>query len=177
MKLDLACGQHKKPGFEGVDIASIEDIGYPNTDLLGVHDWPWVENQIEELHCSHFIEHIPMEMRYRIHHRQGLGQDLFFWFFDQAYRVIKPGGQFHVVWPHLQSVRAFMDPTHRRFIPMETMWYLSRGWREQQGLSHYNVVCDWQVAKAWQTTSKGGDAMPTLWNIVDDNHVILKAAK
>jgi hypothetical protein len=55
VKLDIACGQAKKEGFIGVDIARL-----PGVDI--VHDleqfpWPFDDNSIEEARCSHYVEH------------------------------------------------------------------------------------------------------------------------
>lgn len=96
--------------------------------------WPWEDSSVDEIHCSHFIEHIPMELRD--------GQDLFFAFFDEVYRVLKPEGSATFIWPDLQTTRAFMDPTHRRFIPKESMLYLNADWRKQNRLDHYRVKCN-----------------------------------
>ena len=56
VKLDLGCGKHKKEGFIGVDQAKVEGVDV-------VHDlkktpWPWKANSVDEIHCSHFLEHL-----------------------------------------------------------------------------------------------------------------------
>ena len=72
------------------------------------------------------------------------GRDLFLAFFDELFRVLKPGAKAEIVWPNLKSVRAFQDPTHRRFIPIESLYYVNRGWREMNRLTHglYDVASD-----------------------------------
>lgn len=166
MKLDLACGQHCREGFLGVDI-SAPGARY-KVDLIN-GAWPWPENVIEELHCSHFIEHIPSEDSLT-------GQDRLLRFFDSCWRILVPQGKITLVWPALQSVRAFMDPTHRRFIPLETMNYLSREWREKVGLSHYDVRCNFRLVSATLSVCEGGSvelARPA-WNIAEDYTVVLE---
>jgi predicted SAM-dependent methyltransferase len=135
LRLDLACGQRPKDGFTGVDKYA------PNAekvDLLSF-PWPWEDNSVDEVHCSHFIEHIPMG---DVTYADGVTtKDYFFAFFDELYRVLRPDGFATIIWPYLKSVRAFQDPTHKRFIPGESMLYLNRDWRKANGLDHYQVNC------------------------------------
>lgn len=133
LKLDLACGQSPREGFEGVDVW---EGAKHRVDLLQF-PWPWETSSVDELHCSHFIEHIPMETRG--------GKDLFFAFFDECWRIVKPGSRMTVICPNARSNRAFQDPTHRRFIVAETFLYLHKPWREAQKLGHYNVECNFHV--------------------------------
>jgi SAM-dependent methyltransferase len=109
--------------------------------------WPFEDNSVDEVHCSHFIEHIPLrdvEARDIVSNAgQGYaGHDMLLVFFDELYRILKPTGKATIVWPALQSKRAFQDPTHRRFIPDFTMAYLSKSERKGMKLDHYPVSCD-----------------------------------
>ena len=56
LKLDLGAGQSPREGFEGVDLNA------PNpahrVDLFS-YPMPWEDSSVDELHCSHFIEHLP----------------------------------------------------------------------------------------------------------------------
>jgi predicted SAM-dependent methyltransferase len=140
--------------------------------------WPWEDNSVDEIHCSHFIEHIPMETLIG-------GQDLFFAFFDEMYRVLKPEGSASLVWPDLQTVRAFMDPTHRRFIPKESMLYLNRDWRVQNKLDHYLVKCNFAVNVTHSCASEFTLLHPEAqtrrfnesWNTKIDNYATMKPIK
>jgi hypothetical protein len=134
VKLDLACGQSPKEGFEGVDLW---EGACHRWDLLQF-PWPWKDSSVDELHCSHFIEHIPMATT-------AAGKDLLFAFFDECHRVLKPGGRMTVLCPNARSNRAFQDPTHRRFIVAETFLYLHKPWRVANKLDHYKVACDFHV--------------------------------
>jgi predicted SAM-dependent methyltransferase len=136
-KLDLACGQMPRDGFEGVDIF----VGAQHVVDLQTYPWPFADNSVLELNCSHYIEHIPMEMVDVLRGR-GPAKDALFAFFDECYRILVPDGWMTVQWPALQSVRAFQDPTHRRFIPQETIYYMSQEWRRLNKLDHYNVDCN-----------------------------------
>lgn len=175
MKLDLGCGQAPREGFEGVDLW---EGAQHQHDLL--QPWPWPDNSIEELSSSHFIEHIPT-------HWSQQGKDLLCWFFDEAWRVIKPGGVFLLQWPALQSVRAFQDPTHRRYIPLETLNYLNAEWRQAVGISHYNIACNWGIVRSGHTLdggyvvgtkdTLGNEYFQNHWNIAVDCYAELKAIK
>ncbi len=131
VKLDLACGQNKQEGFVGVDLHADADIKH---DLL-TFPWPWEDNSVDEIHCSHFCEHIPMR-------ETESGQDLFLAFMDECWRILKPGGKMRVIVPNARCDRAFQDPTHRRFFVPGVFFYLNKEWRESQGLDHYLGKCD-----------------------------------
>lgn len=168
-KLDLACGQRPRDGFEGADLYA---GAQHRLDLLKF-PWPWADNTFSELHCSHFVEHIPArEVEERdvyksligeygaYDYHKYIGKDMFFAFFDECYRILKPGGVMTVVCPSVKSTRAFWDPTHRRFIDQMTFFYLYREWRVSQKLDHYKVECNF-----------AGNVNPT----VDENHTLKSA--
>lgn len=194
MKLDLGAGAHPRDGFTPVDRVKVT----PDTfalDLVSGDVWPWQDSSIEELSSSHFIEHIPADevTRYRkrdyppgdptpTHCRiyvEKYQQDRLLFFFDEAFRVIKPGGLFHLTWPALQSTDAFRDPTHRRFIPLEFLHYLSREGRASMGLEHYEAACDWTCQGA-QIHFSPGEHPPDFsrqWDAVKAYSVTLTAKK
>lgn len=145
VKLDLASGQTPREGFQSVDLYA------PRVDHrvnLRSFPWPWADASVDELHTSHFVEHLPMcEVK-----QGGRRKDLLFAFFDECFRILKPGAAMTVIVPALKTVRAFMDPTHRRFIPQETFLYLNAEWRRVNKLDHYQVDCDFLVANVLPTT-------------------------
>jgi hypothetical protein len=160
IKLDLGCGQNPREGFEGVDLYG--DKAKHKVDLFKF-PWPFADNSIEEINCSHFLEHIPareVEPRDLIEEPRGpsgfcaspayaavnlVGQDMLFAFMDECYRILKPECWMNVVVPSGRSNRAFWDPTHRRFFMQETFLYFSREWRKSQALDHYRVACNFGV--------------------------------
>lgn len=160
VRIDLACGQRPREGFTGYDLNAPETDSVKRLDLLRF-PWPLASDSVDELHCSHFIEHIPMT-------ETPDGRDMLLAFFDEAFRVLKPGGTMTVIWPALKSVRAFQDPTHRRFIPGETMGYLSAGWRKANSLDHYRVSCDFEIRSVCPTIPEemaGRSAEAQAWMI------------
>ncbi len=147
VRLDLGCGQHIREGFEGVDKWAPD--AHHKVDLFKF-PWPFADDSVDELHSSHFIEHIPnrdIEPRDLVDDNpqtrdRWVGVDMLFAFFDEAYRILKHEGTFKVICPALRTDRAFQDPTHRRFIPAQTFTYLAKAQREAMGLGHYPVRCD-----------------------------------
>lgn len=135
--------------------------------------WPFADGSIEALYSSHFIEHLPATevavfefatwarlpadgMTHSVVpsvQLRSLGQrDLLGWFMDEAYRVAQPGARFELRWPAPIdpvtggiSLSAFIDPTHRRFIPLEQLLYFSRSGRRALGVEQYPFQCDWSV--------------------------------
>jgi predicted SAM-dependent methyltransferase len=189
VRLDLACGQTPKDGFKGVDLYA---PGAEKVDVLKF-PWPWKANSVDELHSSHFLEHIParnFEDRDRAFLGPALaetfsGKDLLCCFMDEAWRVLKHNGIFTVIVPNARCNRAFQDPTHRRFFVDETFLYFNKGWREAQKLGHYLGICDFAV----QTYPVVPVEMTTLhplaqqrrfnesWNVILDWSVRLVANK
>lgn len=167
MKLDLACGQRCREGFEGVDISFVgmaDNVRW-TVDLVSGERWPWADESVEELYCSHFIEHIPAEF---IQYGKGYKtKDALLFFFDEAWRIAQLGAIFTIIWPNVKNVAAFQDPTHRRFLPLEFTNYLSRQWRERAGLSHYNVDCNWIIEAVHCGFLEPSVSMnPSLWDEV-----------
>lgn len=152
VKLDLACGNNPREGFAGVDFYA--PTAAHKIDLFKF-PFPWADNSVDEIHCSHFVEHLPardVELRdlrapasvdpTNTSYTKFIGQDFLFAFFDECWRILKPGAAMLVIVPSGRSDRAYQDPTHRRFIVAETFGYLDKRLREAMGLGHYNVRCD-----------------------------------
>jgi len=181
LKLDLACGQHPKEGFEGVDLYG--SVAKHKVDLLKF-PWPWADNSVDELHCSHFLEHVPArEVETRDLSFIGekaattfLGQDMLFAVMDEAWRVLKPDAWMTIIVPSGRSNRAFWDPTHRRFFMQETFLYFAAEWRKMNGLDHYNVHCNFGVdvghSVPQEETLRSADAQADrfqhCWNVTYD---------
>lgn len=184
VKLDLAAGQNCREGFESVDLPGTG--AKHEVDLLR-YPWPFADSSVDELHCSHFIEHIPMT--HVLDDGTPTGgtdsRDAFFRFFDECFRVLRPGGIMTVVCPVARSNRAFQDPTHRRFIVAETFFYLSAEWRKAQRLDHYKVVCDFKGDVGHSYPSEFNAYVPEVqqrkflheWNTLLDWHAKLTSLK
>lgn len=121
-RLDIACGNRKKPGFIGVDICSTADI------VCDLEQFPWIfeDSSVDEIYCSHYIEH---------------ARDLIA-FFNELYRIMKPGATAEIIAPYYSSIKAWQDPTHVRAISENTFLYYKREWRLLNKLGHYPIVAD-----------------------------------
>ena len=162
LKLDLACGDHKREGFIGIDIAETESVDHVLD--LRVFPWPIESESAEEINCSHYIEHIKHdnvaldlkqildksnsfeEFKENINTQDFLApQDGFIKFINEVYRILKPGGKVHLEAPYWSSIRQVGDPTHVRPICESTLWYLDRPWMTENKLEHYGIECDFDV--------------------------------
>tara|TARA_R110000868_G_scaffold220418_4_gene471639 strand:- start:5945 stop:6508 length:564 start_codon:yes stop_codon:yes gene_type:complete len=114
LKLDIGCGKSKKEGFHGVDSIAFEGV---DTVLdVSAGTWPWADASVEEVHCSHFVEHLTATQRCH--------------FVNELHRVLVKGGKATIIVPHWASNRAYGDPTHQ-WPPVSEMWfyYLNKDWR------------------------------------------------
>lgn len=183
VRLSLACGDRKPEGYFGVDVVKTE-----NTDFVqNLLEFPWSQfpdNSVDEIECSHFVEHIP--------HGDGFN-DPFLQFFDEIYRILKPAqfdannpniattGIVHINAPYYSSVRAWWDPTHQRAISEQSFLYLNRQWRVDNLLDHYPVSCDFDFTYGyvldpeWQNRSQEAQtfAIKHYNNVVSDIQVQL----
>jgi len=173
LSLDLACGNNKQPGFTGVDITKKGTKADIEHDLM-TFPWPFKDNSVTSTFASHYLEHIP--------HGDGY-HDPFFQFFDELYRILKPGGTATFVTPYYTSMRTFQDPTHMRFIGEASYLYVSKKWRELNKLTHYPIKANFEVVGMNHAISPEFEgrtqeavqyAASHSWNVVNDIVVTLK---
>lgn len=114
LKLNLGAGKSRIDGylsvdaipFDGLDV--VMDLRFP---------WLWADSSVSHIEMSHVLEHFKASERIHI--------------FNEAYRVLAPQGQMHVVTPHEFSTRAYGDLTHE-WPPVSEMfyYYLWKQWRK-----------------------------------------------
>jgi len=126
LRLDLGAGKNKKPGFIGVDVRPFEGVDQV-ADLT--KPWPWANDSVEEVHCSHFVEHLTAPQR--IH------------FANELYRVLKKDAKATVIAPNWSSCRAYGDLTHQ-WPPVSEFWfyYLDKNWRAVNAPHNDEYTCD-----------------------------------
>jgi len=140
LKIDIGCGKNKKgPDWVGVDIIKFEGV-----DMVldaGTKKWPWKNESVDEIHASHFVEHLKPEER--IH------------FVNEMFRVLKKptydngrlvNGFATIVTPHWASQRAYGDLTHQ-WPPVSEFWfyYLDAAWRAVNAPHNQDYTCDFSV--------------------------------
>lgn len=183
LKLSLACGDNKPEGFTGVDIAKTSSTDYVQNLL----EFPWkqfADNSVDEIECSHFVEHIP--------HGDGF-HDPFMQFFDEIHRILKPAefdpnnpniatkGFARITCPYYSSMRAWQDPTHQRAISEASFLYLNKQWRVDNKLDHYPIECDFDfsygyvLSPEWQNRSQEAQtfAIQHYINVVSDIQITM----
>ena len=174
-RIDLACGQSKREGFFGVDIADVDGVDLV-CDLTNF-PWPFDDDTIEEVFCSHYVEHT---------YPVGGPHDGLIALMNELHRICKPDAKVEIIHPYAQSKRAFQDPTHTRYINEATWWYFNREWREQQKLDHYPITADFAVEgisngwyPGWELRSdiSRQEHAERSWNVITDLAVTLKAIK
>ena len=175
IKIDIACGQNKREGFTGIDI-----VNKPGVDIvhdLNIYPWPIEDSSVDEVHCSHYIEHIPHDAK-NDDSRDGMIQ-----FMDEVYRILKPGGKATIIAPYYTSTRAYGDPTHKRYISDMSFYYFNKEWRDINKLDHYSISCDFDMNFEYFITNdlslKSKEVRDSKiqhdWNVVDD--IIAKLVK
>jgi len=135
MRLDFGCGPNKrKTDAQGQPQTwtGVDSIAFPGVDVVlnvvapsiaseiaggsGFKSWPWGDNFIEEAHASHFVEHLEPTERWH--------------FFNELYRILKPGAKATIITPDWCSQRAYGDMTHKWPPVSGFFWfYLGREWR------------------------------------------------
>lgn len=164
LRLDLACGDNKKEGFYGVDIAKT-----PSVDKvvdLDKFPWPFKADSVEEIHCSHYIEHTKDIIK----------------FMDECWRILKKGGKMTVIAPYYSSMRCWQDPTHVRAISEASFLYYNKNWREQNKLAHYPIKADfdfvygYNLSPEWANRSEDARsfAIKHYINVISDIIVTLE---
>ena len=159
LKLNLGSGPTKMDGF-----LSVDRIKFPTVDVVfdlakkmiversedlesgakyvrlptGYGKWPWKDDSVDEIHCSHTIEHFDAIERVHI--------------FNEMFRVMKVGAKATLIAPHWASCRAYGDPTHK-WPPLSefAFYYLLKQWR-MANASHTDIEywplgfkCDFDV--------------------------------
>jgi ubiquinone/menaquinone biosynthesis C-methylase UbiE len=82
MKLDLGCGNNKRPGYVGVDIQSRY-----NPDILGdIVRLPLADECASHILCSHVLEHLSSGDWHKV--------------MREIARLLEPDGQFEIRVPH-----------------------------------------------------------------------------
>jgi SAM-dependent methyltransferase len=129
IRIDLGCGKNKKEGFIGVDVIAFDGVDQV-VDLSKT--WPWEDGSVDEVNCSHMIEHLDADQR--------------IFFVNELHRVLKTGGKCSIIVPHWASCRAYGDLSHK-WPPVVEFWfyYLNKEWREINAPHNTAYTCDFDA--------------------------------
>lgn len=89
-------------------------VGYSSVDLLDADfiadldkSWPFLDSSVGVLRAYHVLEHLDNPIH----------------FFNEAYRVLAPGGFLLIEVPSVKGDGAFADPTHKKFFNLLSFEY------------------------------------------------------
>ena len=118
-KINLGAGMHPVVGFVGCDRRKFPGIEHV-FDLA--KKWPFKDNSVDEACCHHVLEHLTNwnDKWERVA------------FFNELYRVLKPGGKIEIIVPDWTSDRFWGDPTHKEPLGSMTFQYLNKEWRKKE---------------------------------------------
>jgi hypothetical protein len=191
LKLDIGCGKNKTKSqdehpFTGIDIMKFEGVDLvcdlskhtwmfksPINDVIPEYgegvltDWQLKCDSVDEVLSSHFVEHLTGDERIL--------------FFNELYRIMKPGSTALIITPDWSHACAYGDPTHK-WPPMSSWYalYLNKEWRDVNA-PHVPFNCNfgWTHGASWDEwlNTRNNEmktfAMQRYINSVRDLHVTL----
>lgn len=158
--LDIGCGEHKQPGTIGLDKRSVRGVDVVCDFERGL---PFVDNSVSGAYSIHSIEHM--------HH--------VITFMEELYRVCKPGAKVLIRTPYYASRKAFVDPTHVRFMTEESFDYFAYP-------NYYGLKTNFRVVSIEYGMRRPFKYLPAylqkrcrryLWNVCEEMTVLLEAIK
>ncbi|MGH7231747.1 MAG: class I SAM-dependent methyltransferase [Nitrospiraceae bacterium] len=158
--LDIGCGAHKQPGTVGIDRRPVPGVDVVCDFERGL---PFLDSSIAGAYSIHSIEHM---------------RDLIA-FMEELYRVCAPGAKVYVKTPYYASRKAFVDPTHVRFMTEESFEYF-------KSPNYYGLKTNFQTVSISYNMRKPFKFLPEyvqkrarryLWNVCEEMTVVLRALK
>ena len=107
--LDLGCGDNKVEGAVGLDNIALPEV-----------DYPIKANSFDTIYLRHVIEHFNIDKINNI--------------MNECYRILKKDGQLYINVPHVFSLAAFTDPTHKQYFTFSSGYF----WGKKYQKSYYN---------------------------------------
>ena len=139
--VDIGCGANKSgPDWFGIDYRKL-----PGVDLvqdLEIFPWRLPSESFNTAVSNHVIEHIQPT------------HGIFISFMNEAWRILKPKGEFIIGCPYATSVGMFRDPTHVNFVNEETWSYFDPHDQLYNGdLYHIYSPLPWRIkVNTWHVT-------------------------
>lgn len=142
--LHLGCGRKRgeRFGYEDAELVTLDAEASNEPDLvcvLGNEPIPLPDDSVDVAVAIHVLEHIG---------RQG-ETDRWFYFWEDLYRVMKPGGQLHFVSPLWTSVWCWADPQHVRALSPQAFVFFNQAHYRIPGsaISPYRIRCDFELGE------------------------------
>lgn len=130
LKLNLGCNRFAKPGYINIDQEKLPGVDLV-TDLN--KPWPWEDGSVDFIRASNVFEHL-----------QGPdGIPGHVWCMNEAYRVLRPGGELDVEVPSMAGPGGVQDPTHVTFWNENSFLYY------QMGAAHWGQYYPWLITAAF----------------------------
>ncbi len=107
MRLYLGAGNKRLDSYVHVDVEQTDTVDR-------VHDlnqipWPWDNDSAEIIVAEDVVEHLAINL---------------IQFCDEAWRVMRPGGELFIRTPHHTSDSSWIDPTHHWHLNEQAFQYL-----------------------------------------------------
>jgi hypothetical protein len=174
--LDLGCGENKCPGTIGVDFRKMKGVDIVQD--LSKYPWSNIPDECADVvRTSHLLEHVSPapsnpQLAGLINLLLGKGlvskKDIdsfvgdyeflggFMRFMDEAWRILKPGGQSQHIFPFAGSQGYWQDPTHINAINHITMAYFDPMAKDSAGnLYHLYTIYrpkPWKLLRCYYDT-------------------------
>jgi len=158
--LDIGCGATKQYGTVGIDCRPIHGVDVVCDFERGM---PFKDGSIAGAYSIHSIEHM----------RDLIG------FMEELYRICAPGARVYLQTPYYTSRKAFVDPTHVRFMTEESFEYF-------KGQNYYGLKTNFRTVSIEYNMRKPFKYFPAylqkrcrryLWNVCEEMTVTLEAVK
>lgn len=139
--VDIGCGANKS----GKDFFGIDYRKLPGVDLVqDLEKFPWKvpSESFNTAISNHVVEHI------------NPSHGIFISFMNEAWRILKPEGEFIIGCPYATSTGMFRDPTHVNFINEETWSYFDPDDNYYHGdLYHIYSPLPWRIkVNTWHSS-------------------------
>ena len=158
--IDIGCGAHKQHGTIGIDRRKVQGVNLVCDFERGL---PLKDSSIGEAYSIHSIEHMLDVIT----------------FMEELYRVCTHGARVYVKTPYYASRKAFIDPTHVRFMTEESFEYFKQpnyyGFKTnfRTVLIHYNMRKPFKYFPSYLQKR----CRRYLWNVCEEMTVVLEVIK
>src|SRR3989344_969211 len=122
MKLDIACGTDKKPGFKGVDLVKLPGVDY----VMDVNKkLKFKDNSVDEIYSKNTLPHL----------------DNAVFTITEFHRILKIGGRLEIIVPHFTNTRMH-NPFLKHEFSLHSMDYFDINTEIGRDRSYYKNMKD-----------------------------------